>query len=147
MLIFLFFFDQISKKVILDSVGMYNTANFLPGIIDFNVVQNTGGAFSMLNQYPIFFEIVGIVNIFIFSYLSFSPKVNFHTIARYGCVFVLSGTLGNISDRLMHGAVIDFLELAFVDFAVFNMADVFIDVGVVLILIGWYIQENNLSRA
>lgn len=142
-LVFLVLLDQFTKRLVLNEIGLNNTKEFLPGILNLTVVQNTGGAFSIFKEYPIFFKIVGVINILIFSYLAFCPTVKFNAITKLGCTFILSGTMGNLIDRFTTLGVIDFLDLCFINFAVFNLADVFIDVGVVLILIGWLLSNKK----
>ena len=134
--------DQISKIIVMNEIGLGNEGKYLPGFIRVFVVQNTGGAFSLLNNFPIFFMIVGVITSFIFSYLVFCPIVVLNDVVRAGCLCILSGTVGNLIDRFINGAVIDFLDFEFINFAVFNFADVIIDLGVILILIGWYFEEN-----
>ena len=126
----------------LSDIGLNNTKGFIPGVINFNVVQNTGGAFSIFKQYPSCFKIIGVINIFIFSYLAFCPTVAFNTLMKTGCACVLGGSVGNLIDRFLQGGVVDFLDLQLFNFAVFNLADVFIDIGVGLVLIGWYISRK-----
>lgn len=135
--------DQFTKTFLLSHVGLNNKINFIPGILQFTVVKNTGGAFSIFKQYPEFFKIVGLVNTLIFLYLTFCPTVQVNNIIRLGFACVLGGTVGNLIDRFLKAGVIDFLDLQFINFAVFNMADVFIDLGVVLILIGWFLIQKQ----
>ena len=133
------FFDQLTKRFMLDEIGLNNSKPFIAGIIQFTVVQNTGGAFSIFKQYPIYFQIIGVINALIFSYLAFCPTRVFNYLIKLGCTCILAGTVGNLIDRFLVGGVIDFLDLQIFKFAVFNLADVFIDIGVVLILVGWFI--------
>ena len=136
-------FDQLTKKYLLFDIGLNNSKPFIPGIVQFTVLQNTGGAFSILKQYPGFFQLLGTVNILIFSYLAFCPKVTFNDVIKTGCACILGGTTGNLIDRFIHNGVIDFFDLQVFNFAVFNLADVFIDIGVVLIIIGWFLTKNK----
>ncbi len=138
-------FDQFTKILLVSNIGLNNKINFIPGILQFTVVKNTGGAFSIFKQYPGFFKIVGLTNILIFLYLTFCPTVRVNNIIRSGFACVLGGTAGNLIDRFLKSGVIDFLDLQFINFAVFNMADVFIDIGVALILIGWFMSERKLQ--
>lgn len=144
---FIFFliviFDQLTKRFLLFDIGLNNSKQFIPGIIQFTLVQNTGGAFSILKQYPVFFQILGIINVFIFSYLAFCPVVKLNDMIKMGCTFILGGTVGNLIDRLVHNGVIDFLDFQLFNFAIFNIADVFIDLGVALILIGWFVSRKE----
>ena len=144
---FLFFsiviFDQLTKKYLLFDIGLNNSKPFIPGFMQLTVVQNTGGAFSILRQYPIIFQFLGVINIFIFSYLTFCPVASLSKLVKIGCACILGGTTGNLIDRFVHNGVIDFFDLQLFNFAVFNLADVFIDIGVVLILIGWFASRKG----
>lgn len=131
------FLDQIIKRVLLSDIGLNNSKQFIPGIMQLTVVKNTGGAFSILREYPVVFKVIGIVNVLIFSYLAFCPTVALNGVVKSGCACILGGTVSNLIDRFLQGGVIDFFNFQFVDFAVFNIADIFIDIGVVLILVGW----------
>lgn len=140
-----FILDQATKYLALLDIGLNNTKPFIPHVVHFTIVKNTGGAFSILNEYPICFKIIGLINVFIFSYLTFCPTVNLSNLMRIGSVCILGGTLGNLIDRFLRNGVIDFLDLELFKFAIFNLADVFIDVGVVLILIGWVSSKRVVS--
>ena len=140
--VFLLFLDQFSKNQILHRLDFGSTEPFIPGFIQINLTSNTGGAFSILKGYPGLFKIVGIINVFIFVYIVFLRKLNINTITRAGFTFILSGSLGNLIDRFIRGSVTDFLSFQFIDFPVFNLADVFIDVGVGLVLIGWFLKQK-----
>lgn len=135
--------DQITKYFVLKEIGLGNAKPFIPGLFYFTVVKNTGGAFSILNEYPICFKIIGLINMFIFSYLAFCPTVSFGNLIRLGSACILGGTLGNLIDRFLRDGVVDFLDLELFKFAIFNLADVFIDIGVILILFGWYLSKKK----
>lgn len=134
--------DQITKNFMLDKIGFNSTGQFIPGIVQFTVVQNTGGAFSIFKEHPFCFQLIGIFNIILFTYLTFAKSSSFSTITKLGCASILAGTVGNSIDRFLRGGVVDFLDLQFINFAVFNLADVFIDIGIALILIEWVVQRN-----
>ena len=136
------FIDQITKRFVYNEIGLNNSRDFLPGIVQLTVLQNTGGAFSILKQYPVYFKVLGLINVFIFSYLALCPTVKFNQITKLGFTSVLGGTIGNLIDRFLMSGVIDFLDLQLFNFAVFNIADIFIDVGVGLILIG-FLKKNG----
>ena len=142
----IFIFDQLTKRILLFDIGLNNSKPFIPGLVQFTVVQNTGGAFSILRQYPIFFQLLGVINVLIFSYLAFCPVVALSDLIKTGCACVLGGTVGNLIDRFVHNGVIDFFDLQIFNFAVFNLADVFIDIGVVLIIIGWLFRKVESEK-
>jgi signal peptidase II len=123
----LIFFDQLSKYLIRHSGGFY--------------ICNKGIAFG-LELHPIFFWIIWLLIIAIVSSQIFNFKfsifnqfsINKFTNFKFlGLVLILSGAMSNVVDRLLYGCIIDFVELKF--WPVFNLADVFICAGVILILI------------
>ncbi len=121
----------------------------------FNYKRNTGAAFSMLAELedhyrvPFFYIITLIAVIFIAFYLKTLP-INYH-LTRLGLVLMLSGAIGNFLDRLNFGYVIDFFDTEWrmlgwhVDFAVFNVADVAINLGVICFLIEAVLPKKPLE--
>ena len=128
--------DQCTKLFVLNHVGLGNSAPLFPEIAKLTVVQNTGGAFSILKNYPIFFKLIGLINLLVFSYIVFCPTVKVNDLIKTGGALIFGGTVGNLADRFLRGGVIDFIDLQLFQFAVFNLADVCVDIGVALILIG-----------
>lgn len=141
--IIIFLLDQVTKNIVVDYIGCGKTKPFIPGVINFTLLQNTGGAFSILKDYPFLFKVIGVINVIIFSYLAFCPTVHFSNIIKLGSAFILGGTFGNLFDRFRNNAVTDFIDIQLFEFAVFNLADVFIDIGVILILYGWLFSKKQ----
>ena len=139
------FFDQGTKLFVLNHVGLGHSVPFLPGIAKLTVVQNTGGAFSILKNYPIFFKLIGLINLFVFSYILFCPTVKLNDLIKTGGALIFGGTIGNLIDRFFRSGVVDFIDLQLFDFAVFNLADVCVDIGVALILIGVFSKRISLN--
>ncbi len=137
------FMDQYTKNLLLSEIGLNNSKEFISDIMKFTVVKNTGGAFSIFKQYPDFFKIIGILNTIIFSYLTFSMKIKFNKLIKSGFACIVGGTIGNLIDRFIKGGVVDFFDLEVINFAIFNLADVFIDIGVGLVIIGWFIISRR----
>ena len=103
----------------------------IPGVIDFLFVRNIGAAFSMGEGHGIAFAVLALaVIIAIAVYLVRAPQLAHLEVV--GMAMVAGGAVGNAIDRLT-----DFIATAFIDFPVFNVADIGITVGVVLALIGY----------
>lgn len=102
--------------------------------------QNTGMAFSMLTGFSWVFTVFGvIVSIGImYYYPRISPQ---DWLTRLALILLLAGAVGNLIDRVIAGQVTDFISVG--NFAIFNVADACVNVGVVLLLIGLYIQERR----
>ena len=113
----------------------------MPGIIDLRPVQNRGMAFSMLSGQTLALTVFTALLIAgLVGWLVARPDAP--RLARAGLWLIVGGGLGNLYDRLATGSVTDFIELAFVRFAVFNLADVCICVGAALVVLGSF----DLSR-
>ena len=126
--------DQISKGLI----NMYMNVNESIKIFDFlslTYVHNIGAAFSMLEGARWLFVILGIIALNII-YIFFIKDKNLNNFEIITYALLLSGIIGNLIDRILYGYVIDFIDFTIFDFAIFNLADSFIVISVVLLLLG-----------
>ncbi|MGT2771418.1 signal peptidase II [Streptococcus marimammalium] len=132
--------DQISKYWIVSNISQGEMKHFLPGIFSLTYLRNYGAAFSILQNQQLFFFVVTIC--FIGFAINFFLKSKDHQVyTRIGILLIIAGGIGNFIDRLRLGYVVDMIHLDFMDFAVFNLADSYLSVGVfVLILALW--KEN-----
>ncbi len=107
----------------------------IPGLLDFFLQHNTGGAFSMLNEYPMVITAVSAAAIvLIFVWARRLPRRSAWGQASFG--LILGGALGNLWDRVMYGHVIDFVHFHRGEwyFATFNVADVGICTGIAIFI-------------
>lgn len=103
--------------------------------INFIYVQNTGAAFSILQHSTkalIFLSMISLVLIFYFLYKNIE---NFMPKDIFCASILLAGIFGNLAERIHFGYVRDFFDLAFIPFPIFNISDVFINVGVFAIIL------------
>ena len=114
--------DQIVKYIFIDKIILVK--NF--PIILFQ--KNTGVAFSLLQNQNIFLVLVNLFIIFLLVYLYFK-NINM----RLGLILMISGALSNTLDRIFYGYIIDFINFGF--WPVFNLADAFASVGLIIIVI------------
>lgn len=123
--------DQASKFFIENTFSLTDSVAFIPGIIDFVFVKNTGAAFSVLAKHTWILAILSVVfSIAILIYLiKEQPKDRLIGVC---CGLILGGAIGNGIDRMLRGYVVDFIELTFFRFPVFNIADIAITVGGVI---------------
>lgn len=108
------------------------------GLVQFRLVYNTGAAWNIFANMTFMLGVLSLVislGFLIYS-LTWVKKPNW--LLTVGAALVFAGGIGNGIDRFMKGYVVDFLELSFVSFPVFNLADVAITVGIVLALVGTY---------
>ena len=114
----------------------------VPGILNLRPVENRGMAFSMLSGQSLALTLLTAALIMgLVGWLVARPQAS--RLARAGLWLIVGGGLGNLYDRLAFGGVADFLELAFVRFAVFNVADVCICVGAAAVIVGVWREERK----
>ena len=126
--------DQLSKFYISSNIDKLITKDLLIFTIGF--VRNYGAAFNIFSGSRLFLSIVSIISTFILSYFIFIN--NNKLINKYGLSFILAGSIGNGIDRIFNGYVIDFIKLKFIDFPIFNIADIVINVGVLILIISYF---------
>lgn len=127
--------DQVTKFLTVAKIPLYGKVDFLPGIVSLTYVQNDGAAFSMLEGQQWLFAVVFAV-FAAFIIWEFSKKrLPFTTFERFCIVAVFAGGLGNMIDRLRLGYVVDMIATDFMNFPVFNVADIFITCGCILLML------------
>tara|TARA_B100000614_G_scaffold103158_1_gene92740 strand:+ start:1117 stop:1428 length:312 start_codon:yes stop_codon:yes gene_type:complete len=103
-------------------------------------VRNYGAAFNLLSGSRFFLSFISVISAIILSYFIFISE-NKH-INKYGLSFILAGSIGNGIDRILKGYVIDFIKIKFIDFPVFNIADIVINIGVLILIISHFRFKN-----
>ena len=113
--------DQLVKQII---INKYIT--IIPNILSFTYTKNIGAAFGLGSRYIVL--ILSIVIIIFMLYILF----NYKEIDKYYLpyTFILSGAFGNVIDRIFRGYVIDYIDIEFLNFPNFNIADICITVGI-----------------
>ena len=126
--------DQLTKHII----NLYNESLMYKDFIIFSLdyVRNFGAAFNLFSGNRIFLSLVSIVITILLIYFILSKSIK-NNLDLLSFSFVLGGTLGNGIDRVTKGYVIDFISLNFIDFPVFNIADISINIGLILIIYGF----------
>ena len=102
----------------------------IPGVVRLRYAENTGAAFSMFSGHPWLLGVLSLL-IIVGGFL-FLRKKTLPALAITGLMMMLGGAAGNMVDRLATGFVPDMIELLFVRFAIFNVADSFLCIGCVL---------------
>ncbi len=127
--------------IVLDRLSkLYAANNFVNNpiegpIINFTYLENRGAAFGILQDKRIFFIIISVA---IVGYLVYHFIKTYKTnpkILNIALSMIVSGAIGNFYDRLINHYVVDFIEFSFFSFPVFNIADILITVGCVLMII------------
>ncbi|MGT2932518.1 signal peptidase II [Streptococcus catagoni] len=136
----LIFLDQLSKYWIVNNLSLGEIRPFIKGVLSLTYLQNRGAAFSILQNQQWFFILMTlfVVGAALY-YLLKTPTLSFWK--SLALTLIISGGLGNFIDRLRLGYVVDMIHLDFIDFAIFNVADSYLCVGVALLLIILWKEE------
>lgn len=142
--IILVLMDQIVKIVI--STKLYNsTILLIPHILNLTYVQNTGAAFGIGNNSTSMFIAVNIVIIGLIAYFIYSKKEEISNSILIALYLIIAGGISNLIDRIIRGFVIDYIDISqLIKYPVFNLADVFIVMGCIVIAI--YIIKDNIVK-
>jgi len=136
--------DQISKFLVLSTLGFEKSKNIIPNLLNFTLVKNKGAAFSLFSNSTNILTIISILaSILLITIILKYPPRSFWNLS--GIAYLLGGTLGNGIDRVFKGYVIDFLELVTINFPIFNIADISINIAILCFLID-LIKNKYKSR-
>lgn len=127
--------DQLTKYIVMSNMELFESVPFIKGLMNFTYIHNTGGAWGILNKHTwiliVFTAIAMAICVFVLIKYAKANKVLF-----WALCLILSGGLGNMIDRIFRGGkVIDFLEFTFIDFPVFNVADIAVCIGAGLLML------------
>ena len=122
--------DQYTKYFMLNNYKTVLNKDLIIFRLEF--VKNYGAAFNIFSGNRIFLSFISIIFSILLIYLILR-KNNFNSIDLISYSFILGGTFGNGIDRLLRGFVIDFINLKFIHFPVFNIADISINIGFIFL--------------
>ncbi len=131
--------DQILKLLVDSSLKPIGEKAFADGFIGWKYVENTGAAFGSFSENTTLLSIATGIVLLVGIYLIAFNKIK-SKYYRICAVMIVAGGLGNLIDRIFRGYVIDYIEFQFIDFAIFNFADILVTVGSVL-LMGFLIAD------
>ena len=120
--------DQVIKFFVERFLAPVGTAEFINGFIGWNYVRNTGAAFGSFSDNTVLLSVATGAVLLAGIVLIAMKKVK-SKFCLVCAVMIISGGLGNLIDRVLKGYVVDFIDLQFMDFAVFNFADILVTVG------------------
>ena len=126
--------DQWTKALVRAEIPYGTGVQLIPGVVQLTYVRNTGAAFSMLRGARWFF--LGLLVVFFVVVAVLIGKKVIKKPAELWCLAAISGgAIGNAIDRALAGEVTDMIEPLFVNFAVFNVADIFITCGAIALAV------------
>lgn len=132
--------DQLTKYLTVENIALHERVTVIPGVLSFTYHQNTGAAWSILEGQMLFFYIVTaiVVGVIIY-YMQTAAKGD--TLFALSLSLILGGAIGNFIDRLFLQYVVDMIRLDFINFPIFNIADMALSVGVGLMIVYLIVDE------
>ncbi len=145
----LFGIDQLTKYIALVQLKPVGSVTVIDGLLHLTFVENRGVAFGMFSGKKWFILLLTMVIVAVMVYYFIKlPKTKEYQWVRMAMVPILAGAVGNMADRLFRGYVVDFFEFGFVEFPVFNVADIYVVCGVIVLaaLVLFVIKEEPKEK-
>lgn len=132
--------DQLVKHWVSATIALNSSQPVVPNLLAITNLRNDGAAWSILEGQQWFFTVVTLIALAVLAYLFYrwrrQPRL------LWPLTLILAGAIGNFIDRLQNGYVVDMIELLFINFPVFNVADVCLTVGVAWLLVIFIREEE-----
>ena len=134
--------DQVVKAYVVQNIALGEVKSWIPNLVSLTYLQNRGAAFSILQDQQLLFAVITLVVVVgAIWYLHKHMEDSFWMVL--GLTLIIAGGLGNFIDRISQGFVVDMFHLDFINFAIFNVADSYLTVGVVVLLLAMLKEEMN----
>ena len=137
--------DQVTKYLTVANIPLGTAIPAIPGLFQLTYLRNTGMAFSMLEGGRWFFLIMTAAA-FVFMGIVLKKKWITHPTGLWAVASIAGGAIGNLIDRIRLGYVIDMIEVTFMEFAVFNVADCFVVCGAILLVIYAFFFDKPVKK-
>jgi signal peptidase II len=137
--------DQLTKYLTLQHIPLHESIEVIPGVLSFTHHRNTGAAWSILEGQMWFFYIVTLVVVAVILYYLHTEGKE-HASFGWALTLLLGGAVGNFIDRLFHQFVVDMFRTEFIQFPIFNVADIALTFGVIVMIIYLIADESNRKK-
>ena len=138
--------DQLSKLWTVENIPLYGQIPAIPGLFHLTNVRNTGAAFSAFQGMQWLFILIFVLFAAGIVWEFSRNRMGFQTFERWCIVSVFAGGLGNMIDRVRLGYVVDMIEVEFIRFPVFNVADCFITCGCILLIVHLFFLNRDFWK-
>jgi len=138
--------DQALKFWTVANLELYESAPLLPGIVELMYIQNTGGGFSLLEGHTWFLTLVTAVMMIVLAVV-LVKKTYPHPLAMWTLTLVLGGGIGNLIDRVRLGYVVDMFNFQFMNYPVFNVADILVVCGAIGFAAYYLLLDDKVQKA
>ncbi|MFV0498150.1 MAG: signal peptidase II [Candidatus Fimivivens sp.] len=138
--------DQLIKLWALNSLAPVSTMMVIPGVLSFTYVENSGAAFGIFTGRRTLLIIIVATILCVAAWLLINGKIR-GKLERLSTLFIISGGLGNLIDRIRYGFVVDYIDInALFSYPMFNLADCCVVVGACLMLVAAFRSEQKTPK-
>ncbi len=137
--------DQWIKAWAVASLAPVHAMPLIPHVVELRFYLNDGMAFSMLSGKQGLLIVATSVTLLVVAYYLFARCRN-HMLLQASLLLILSGGIGNLIDRVLNGCVVDYINLLFMNFAVFNFADICVCVGAALLILDVLLHDTEHGK-
>lgn len=141
--------DFFIKQFFVSIFQVNEMKTIIEGVLEFGYVRNYGASFGILQGESLLFFFITLVALVLFGYFFSKSDIKNKKVYTFSFIFLISGTLGNGIDRLLFGYVIDYIQIPFLPIVgntIFNLADVILIAGVVLLCIDVLILDTIKNK-
>ncbi len=142
--LFIISVDYFTKALAVNYLKPRHTLPVIKDVFHFTYCENTGGAFSIFSGNPYLLAFISLLFIGIAVAYIIVKKPKSHLLLCSLCM-ICAGGIGNVIDRIVKGYVVDFFDFRIINFAVFNVADIFVCVGMALLII-YVLFFDNMEK-
>ena len=137
--------DQLTKYFAVTRLQGNGSVSLIPGVFQLTYCENAGAAFSLFSGKR---WLLALISAVMLAALIFALRKNLMAagVGRWGLRLVIAGAAGNLIDRVLYGYVVDFFDFRLINFPIFNVADVLLNIGVVLMLIDILFLEPKRDK-
>lgn len=144
----LIFFDQFTKYLALTKLKGEEAIVLIQGVLELDYLENRGSAFGMFQNQKVFLLASGFVFLAFILYFMLKIPIEKKYLLIHLCLTgILAGGIGNMIDRFRFGFVVDFISFVLIHFPIFNVADCYIVVAVILLMLEilFVLKDDDLS--
>ncbi|NLK62034.1 MAG: signal peptidase II [Fusobacteria bacterium] len=145
MIFFIFALDQYTKYIVENNfkeVG--DRKELIKDFFNITYVRNEGVAFGLFQGKIFFIVLLGLIAIVAMILYLHKKDEEHSNWSRFGYIFILGGAFGNLFDRLLRGYVVDFIDFAGIWKYIFNVADIAINIGIILMLLEFILEKESI---
>lgn len=137
--------DQAVKFWTVANLGLWESKPLIPGVIELFYVQNTGGGFSILADHTWLLVVMTTLLMGVIAWMIFKKTFS-HPLAMWTLTMILGGGLGNLIDRVRLGYVVDMFNFQFMEYPVFNVADILVVCGTIGFAAYYLLLHDKLTK-